>query len=122
MFAAAQGTTVGRKEVGSVPCVDVDATDSDRSCHNADSYTPLGTEGDNFAEKANFSKLDTALHSSYFSHEQPCPKLDTDNSRNLHSELEEKDWSLEAPPPVKDQINYAPLKSPSSVLSLPYMN
>ncbi|KAG6699180.1 hypothetical protein I3842_08G056500 [Carya illinoinensis] len=111
---AAQGANVGRKEVDCVPCVDVDATDCGLTCDIANSCSLLGAEEENFAQKEEFSVLDTALHSSSVSHEQPFSILDTKKFRNLDSDLERIDSSLEASPPGKGQINYDLLKSPSS--------
>ncbi|XP_062163457.1 probable ubiquitin-like-specific protease 2B isoform X2 [Alnus glutinosa] len=107
------GTDVGRKEVGSIPCVDVDAIDCDRSHENATSHTPLGVEEENFADREEFSGSDAALHSYYVSHEQPHFKLDTNDSRSFPSEPERKDSSLEVPQ-GKGPTDYALLKSPFS--------
>ncbi|XP_041021366.1 probable ubiquitin-like-specific protease 2B isoform X4 [Juglans microcarpa x Juglans regia] len=111
---AVQGANVGRKEVDCVPCVDVDATDCGLTCDIADSCCLLGAEEENFTQKEELCVLDTALHSSSVSHEQPFSILDTKKFRNLDSDLERIDSSLEASPPGKGQINYDLLKSPSS--------
>lgn len=116
MFSAAQGANVGRKEVDCVPCVDVDVVDCRLTCDIAGSCCLLGAEKENFAQKEEFSMLDTAMHSSSVSHEQPFSILDTKKSRNLDSDPERIDSSLEASPPGEDQINYDLLKSPSNVI------
>ncbi|KAF5462003.1 hypothetical protein F2P56_018050 [Juglans regia] len=111
---AVQGANVGRKEVDCVPCVDVDATDCGLTCDIADSCCLLGAEEENFAQKEELCVLDTALHSSSVSLEQPFSILDTKKFRNLDSDLERIDSSLEASPQGKGQINYDLLKSTSS--------
>jgi hypothetical protein len=114
MFAVAPGTDVERKEIGSIPCVDVDAIDCDRSHDNAGSHTPLVAEEENFADREEFSGADAALHSYYVSHEQHHFKLDTNESGSFPSEPERKDSSLEVPQ-GKGQTDYVLLKSPFSV-------
>uniref|UniRef100_A0A2N9FA67 Ubiquitin-like protease family profile domain-containing protein n=1 Tax=Fagus sylvatica TaxID=28930 RepID=A0A2N9FA67_FAGSY len=108
-----QGANHGIKEVGSMPCVDVGALDCEHRCDNANSCNPLGIEGENFADKREFSGLDTTRDSDSTNLEQSCLKLDSNESRCFISEMERKDSILEAPPPGKGQIDHALMETPS---------
>ena len=104
-----------------MPCVDVGALDCEHGCDNAKSCNPLGLEGENFPDKREFSGLDTTCDSDSTNLEQPCLKLDSNESRCFISEMERKDSILEAPPPGKGQIDHALMETPSKVLLLSYL-
>ncbi|XP_050251174.1 probable ubiquitin-like-specific protease 2B isoform X5 [Quercus robur] len=108
-----EGANHGTKEVGSIHCVDVDAIDCKHGCDDANSFKPLGIEGESFADKKEFSGLDATQDSDSISHEQPDLKPDSNGSRCFISELERKDSILEAPTPEKGQIDSALLEAPS---------
>nr|POE49796.1 putative ubiquitin-like-specific protease 2b [Quercus suber] len=108
-----EGANHGTKEVGSIHCVDVDAIDCKHGCDDANSFKPLGIEGESFADKRDFSGLDATRDSNSIGHEQPDLKPDSNGSRCFISELERKDSILEASTPEKGQIDSALLEAPS---------
>ncbi|KAH7524745.1 probable ubiquitin-like-specific protease 2B isoform X2 [Ziziphus jujuba] len=64
----AQGTNDGKKEIGSVPCMDIDAVERDLNCGNAISYAPLGIAEE---KKTNMKELcDAASLAEGLNHEQ----------------------------------------------------
>lgn len=114
LFPVARGTDIQTKEVRNVPCVDVDAIDSDHGCENANPYTPLAAVGEASPTKEGKSGLETVPHSNSTSHEQHL-HIQTDNHEtgSFFPELE-----MRASSPGDSQSNCALVESPSSVLSL----
>ena len=113
MFPVAQGTKIRSKEIGNVPCVDVDAVDNDRNGNYAVSHTPLDA-GVDCATKG-MSELDDFAQNNSTSPEH--------NPRFIPNKFQPgslgtRDSNPELASPEKVQINLALLRSPCSVLDL----
>lgn len=117
VLLVAQGTNNKTKDIGSVPCIDVDAAECDLSCDNTISYTPLGIAEE---KTANMKELNDAVSlSERLSHEELLQfKLDNQEFRRSLAEQEEKCSSPRAPSWGNSQLNLALLDSPTGVCLL----
>ena len=121
MFLVAQGAKLESKDMGSIPCVDVDSVDRDHCCDNAISYSPAGTIGESLATKIEYMELDAAPQFKCLSHEQHSDsKLDGHGSRSPVSEPERRGSNAMSSSSWKSQLHSALAVSPSSVHQLSY--
>uniref|UniRef100_A0A5B6Z6G2 Putative ubiquitin-like-specific protease 2B isoform X2 n=1 Tax=Davidia involucrata TaxID=16924 RepID=A0A5B6Z6G2_DAVIN len=110
----ARGTNIQTKEIGDVPCVDVDAIDNDQNCDDVALCTPLEAKREDCATKGT-SGLDDNVQLNSTSHEQHL--LFVSNKLEPGSpvaRLEARGSSPEAALPGNSQLNCALLKPPSS--------
>ncbi|KAA8528357.1 hypothetical protein F0562_035712 [Nyssa sinensis] len=110
----AQETNVQTKEIGDVPCVDVDAIDNDQNCGLAALCTPLEAERKDCATKG-MSGLDDDLQLNSTSHEQHPQFISNKlELRSPFAPLEARGSSPDAASSGHSQLNCALLKPPSS--------
>lgn len=113
----AGGTNGQTKELGSPPCVDVDAIDGDHSCDNdnTNSRSPLFTVADDCASKDRKSGLDVVLQSSSTSHEIHLKRDNPYSESFLPTEFEEtRASSPRESSPGNNHLNHALPESPLS--------
>ncbi|KAM1574319.1 hypothetical protein COP1_044188 [Malus domestica] len=111
----AQGAKLESKDIGSIPCVDVDSVDQDHCCDNAISYSPVGTIEESLATKIEYMELDAAPQFKCLSHEQHSDsKLDSHGSRSPVSEPERRGSNAMSSSSWKSQLHSALEVSPSS--------
>ncbi|XP_068312831.1 probable ubiquitin-like-specific protease 2B isoform X4 [Pyrus communis] len=111
----AQGAKLESKDIGSIPCVDVDSVDQDHCCDNAISYSPVGTIEESLATKIEYMELDAAPQFKCLSHEQHSDsKLDSHGSRSPVSEPERRGSNAMSSSSWKSQLHSALAVSPSS--------
>ncbi|KAK8705542.1 hypothetical protein V6N13_049142 [Hibiscus sabdariffa] len=104
----AHGAAVQRKEMGNIPCVDVDAIDG------ATAASSLGSVEKEFAKEGN-TELDVSPESkSTSSEQQPDVEKDMHEHRSSCPEFESRDSFSEAPSPGERQLSCPLSSSPLS--------
>ncbi|KAL4272136.1 hypothetical protein GQ457_13G009550 [Hibiscus cannabinus] len=104
----AHGAAVQRKEMGNIPCIDVDAIDG------ATAASSLGSVEKEFAMEGN-TELEVSPESkSTSSEQQPDVEKDMHEHRSSFPEFESRDSFSEAPSPGERQLSCPLSSSPSS--------
>uniref|UniRef100_A0A2P2M0B5 Putative ubiquitin-like-specific protease 2B isoform X3 n=1 Tax=Rhizophora mucronata TaxID=61149 RepID=A0A2P2M0B5_RHIMU len=110
-----QGSDVSKQDIGSLPCVDVNAVECDQSCENVISDAPPLMLRDTIGTKEKISGTDAISQSNWMCHEQVSDSnINDQQAKGSITKLEARVSCCEVPSPRKNQLNHAFSDCPSS--------